>query len=60
MQRFAETIKPTIVYLEKNLPALNTIPGFIFWCVTLYILAWIATLLCGPLLMAAEPELRAK
>lgn len=60
MQRLAAAIKPAIVMAENNLPSITTVPGFIFWGVAIYVLSWLLTILCGPLIVNAENEMRAK
>lgn len=60
MQRFVESLKPAIVYAENHLPSFTTIPGFIFWSALIYVVAWLLTLICGPLIVNAENEIRAK
>ena len=60
MNRFTEGAKNVISYLGEKTPSFTTIPGFIFWTVSIYLFAWVATIVCGPLLVSAENDVRAR
>lgn len=58
MQAVIATLKVGVKYAEENFPSFTTIPGFLFWTFSIYIFSYIATLLCGPLIMMADNDLK--